>query len=143
MSTGQTVERQHDLNRLLTFVDAVIAIAITLLILAQVELTTNVGENDSVANLLRSLKPELWSFFLSFAVIARLWFAQHRTLRHVMRSIDVLDRLLVLWTLTIVFLPFPTQHWLPRQASNPQQRSSTSAPSRPAWRLSRCSSRSS
>ncbi|MGZ4470437.1 MAG: TMEM175 family protein [Nocardioidaceae bacterium] len=100
--------RGRDLERLLTFVDAVVAIAITLLVLPLVELTSEVTEHDSVAVLLRTHQPLLWSFLLSFAVISRLWFAQHYSLRHVLLPNERLSLLLVFWALTIVFLPFPT-----------------------------------
>jgi uncharacterized membrane protein len=100
--------RERDLDRLLTFVDAVVAIAITLLVLPLVELTTDLTENESVANLLHKHQPELWSFLLSFVVIARLWFAQHQAVRPLVVSHDHVSTLLVLWMLTIAFLPFPT-----------------------------------
>jgi uncharacterized membrane protein len=103
-----STDRERDLDRLLTFVDAVVAIAITLLVLPLVELTSDVREQDSVADLLRGHQPQLWSFLLSFLVIARLWFAQHRALRHLVRSHPAVSALLVFWTLTIVVLPFPT-----------------------------------
>lgn len=103
-------ERDRDLDRLLTFVDAVIAIAITLLVLPLVEITDELGggSDESVRHLLSDHAPEIGAFFLSFAVIARLWMIQHRTLRHVVGHDDHLTLLLILWTLTIVFLPFPT-----------------------------------
>jgi uncharacterized membrane protein len=104
----ETAERERDLDRLLTFVDAVVAIAITLLVLPLVELTSEVTKGDSVTDLLNDHKPQLWSFLLSFVVIARLWFAQHRAMRHVLAATDRLGHLLALWMLTIVFLPFPT-----------------------------------
>jgi uncharacterized membrane protein len=100
--------RERDVDRLLTVVDAVVAIAITLLVLPLVELTRNLTENESVAHLLRIHQPELWSFLLSFVVIARLWFAQHQTVRPLVVSHVHVSALLVLWMLTIAFLPFPT-----------------------------------
>jgi uncharacterized membrane protein len=105
---GAGHSRGRDLERLLTFVDAIAAIAITLLVLPLVELTSEVTPDDSVASVLRANQPLLWSFVLSFAVISRFWFAQHRSLRHVLYAHDGLTALLMLWTLTIVFLPFPT-----------------------------------
>jgi uncharacterized membrane protein len=68
--------RRRDFDRLLTFVDAIVAIAITLLVLPLAELTTDIG-GQPVAHLLRTHQGQLWSFLLSFAVIARLWFVQH------------------------------------------------------------------
>jgi uncharacterized membrane protein len=100
--------RARDLDRLLTFVDAVIAIAMTLLVLPLVELTSKVTAQDSVAEVIGEHQPVIWSFVLSFAVISRFWFAQHYSLRHVLVPHGRLSALLMLWTLTIVFLPFPT-----------------------------------
>jgi uncharacterized membrane protein len=101
-------ERERNLNRLLTFVDAVVAIAITLLVLPLVEMTAAVGGHTSVRDLLAENQPALWGFLLSFAVIARLWFIQHRALRKVIAGNRRLELWLVAWMLTIVFLPFPT-----------------------------------
>jgi uncharacterized membrane protein len=105
-ATGR--ERERNLDRLLTFVDAVVAIAITLLVLPLVELTAEVGRATSVAQLLEENGAAFWAFLLSFAVIARLLFVQHRALEHVVAGNHRLELLLVVWTLTIVFLPFPT-----------------------------------
>jgi uncharacterized membrane protein len=101
-------ERERDLDRLLTFVDAIVAIAITLLVLPLVELTADVTEADSVGHLLRDHADELWSFALSFYVIARLWSGQHHAVSPLLLGSRRLDFLLVLWTFTIVVLPFPT-----------------------------------
>jgi uncharacterized membrane protein len=109
MSAQATAEaRERDLDRLLTFVDAVVAIAITLLVLPLVDLASGLTENESVAHLLRTHQPELWSFLLSFVVIARLWFGQHQTVGPLVVSHAHVSALLVLWMLTIAFLPFPT-----------------------------------
>ena len=101
-------EQARALDRLLTFVDAVVAIAITLLVLPLVEITGDVGDGVSVEDLLREHSAEFWAFLLSFAVISRMWLIQHRTLRHVSGYHDRIAHLLVLWMLSIVFLPFPT-----------------------------------
>jgi uncharacterized membrane protein len=99
--------RERDLERLLTFVDAVVAIAITLLVLPLAEIGGQIHDG-SVADLLRQHTDELLGFFLSFTVIARLWLAQHVILSSLVRQKAVVVRLLLAWTLTIVFLPFPT-----------------------------------
>ena len=105
---GQGDERSRDLERLLTFVDAVVAIAITLLVLPLVDLVSGLQVDDSVVDLLARHEVELGAFFLSFAVISSLWFSQHRMMSSVVAEDRVVSRLLMLWTLTIVFLPFPT-----------------------------------
>lgn len=109
MQQQQRVERSRDLERLLTFVDAIAAVAITLLILPLVDLAGDIrSEDDSVAELIRSHAGPFWAFALSFAVIARLWLAQHRLMRFVVAANHAVVWCLVLWTFAIVFLPFPT-----------------------------------
>jgi uncharacterized membrane protein len=103
-------ERERDFDRLLTFVDAIVAIAVTLLVLPLVDVVGRLqGEyHDSVGALLRGQQALMGAFFLSFVVIANLWLSQHHLLRHVVATNALLTRLLVAWTVTIVFLPFPT-----------------------------------
>lgn len=108
MDPAEAAVRERELDRLLTFVDAAIAIALTLLVLPLAELPAEISDGDSVAELLRDNKAELWAFLLSFWVVAQLWLAQHRAMRHVLRSHEGLTRILLVWTLTIVFVPFPT-----------------------------------
>ena len=99
--------RERDLERLLTFIDAVVAIAITLLVLPLAEVARDV-RTGQVADLLREHADDLVGFTLSFAVIARLWIAQHAIVSTLVRQNGVVLRLLLTWTFTIVFLPFPT-----------------------------------
>jgi uncharacterized membrane protein len=100
-------ERERDLERFLTFVDAIVAIAITLLVLPLVEVGAEIGEG-SVPELLAAHRIDLLGFLLSFTVIARLWLAQHHIVRSLIRQSRPVVLLLLAWTLTIVFLPFPT-----------------------------------
>jgi uncharacterized membrane protein len=101
-------ERERDLERLLTFVDAIVAIAITLLVLPLAEAAGALDNSGSVADLVGDNAGRIGAFFLSFLVIANLWLAQHRVLRHVVAASEWLTRLLLLWSLTVVVLPFPT-----------------------------------
>ena len=100
-------DRERDVERLLTFVDAVVAIAITLLVLPLAEVGREVQDGD-VAGLLREHVDDIVGFLLSFAVIARLWLAQHRIVSCLVRQSSVVVLLLLAWTFTIVVLPFPT-----------------------------------
>lgn len=101
-------ERERDLERLLTFVDAIVAIAITLLVLPLADAAGELRRGGSAADLVSDNTGQIGAFFLSFLVIANLWLAQHRVLRPVVAAGDRLTRLLLLWALTIVVLPFPT-----------------------------------
>jgi uncharacterized membrane protein len=110
-TASERVERSRDFERFLTFVDAVVAIAITLLVLPLVDLAGELdraGHDSSVVHLLQVHQAQLWAFLLSFAVIASFWFTQHQVVRAVVVSDPVVTRLMVAWLLMIVFLPFPT-----------------------------------
>lgn len=96
------------LERLLTFGDAVVAIAITLLVLPLVELAPT-GEETSVGDLLSDHLGELGAFALSFWVIARLWRIHHRIFERVGGYDSTLVSLTMAWLATVVFLPFPTE----------------------------------
>jgi uncharacterized membrane protein len=100
--------RERDLERFLTFIDAVVAIAITLLVLPLAEAGNQIQEDETVAEVLREHGVDIFGFLLSFVVIARLWLAQHAIVRSLVRQTDAVVRLMLAWTLTIVFLPFPT-----------------------------------
>jgi uncharacterized membrane protein len=97
-------------ERLVYFTDAVVAIAITLLVLPLVDA---VGEavaagEDSVEVVTGNLD-QIFSFLLSFVVIARLWTAHHRLFAGVAAARGGVVWLDMLWALTIVVLPFPTE----------------------------------
>jgi len=101
-------ERERDFERLLTFVHAIVAIAITLLVLPLADAAGELRRGGSAADLVGDNAGRIGAFFLSFLVIANLWLAQHRVLRPVIAAGAWLTRLLLLWALTIVVLPFPT-----------------------------------
>lgn len=95
-------------DRLVNLSDAVIAIAVTLLILPLVDAATDIG-SVSPGRFLVDHGEQLFLFVLSFVVIADFWVVHHR----MYRSIDGFTLPLVwanfVWLLTIVFLPFPTE----------------------------------
>ncbi len=97
------------LDRLITFVDAVVAIAITLLVLPLVEVLRRPARDMDLAAVLAEDAAQFGAFLLSFVVIARLWLAHHRLVERV----GAYDSAFVLvnlgWVLTVVLLPFATQ----------------------------------
>jgi uncharacterized membrane protein len=99
--------QERDLERFVTLIDAVVAIAITLLVLPLAEMTADIGD-QSVADLLDEHQAEILAFLLSFVVIARLWYSQHATVRILVGFDGWVFTILSAWALTIVFLPFPT-----------------------------------
>lgn len=100
--------RGRDAERFLTFLDAIAAIAITLLVLPLVELAGDLGDDLTVRELVGEHRAQVFAFLLSFVVVAELWWSQHRTVRRLVRLTTGLFWLLMAWALTIVFLPFAT-----------------------------------
>jgi uncharacterized membrane protein len=93
-----------ELERLVNFSDAVIAIAITLLV---VQFSVP-AENEDVADALLDRWPQFFSFILSFLVIGVFWVAHHRIFRYIARFDQRLLWLNLLFLMCIAFLPYPT-----------------------------------
>jgi uncharacterized membrane protein len=96
------------LRRLVNFSDAVVAIAITLLILPLVDSASNIC-SAGIGHFLDSNRPKLLAFVLSFAVIGRFWWAQHATFERLKSYNSMLVGGMFLWLFSIVFLPLPTE----------------------------------
>jgi uncharacterized membrane protein len=97
-----------DVERLVFFSDAVIAIAITLLVI-QLDVPANLRSDGELRDALAALEPSLFSFFLSFVVIAIWWVSHHRLLRVVGRSHALLVVLNFVLLGAIAFLPFASR----------------------------------
>jgi uncharacterized membrane protein len=96
---------EAEYTRIVTFSDAVFAIAMTLLIV-----TVDAPE-PPVADLtakVRALSPEIFSFFLSFAVIGHYWLAHHRFFGLLQSVSGRLLRWNLLYLALVAFLPWPT-----------------------------------
>ncbi|GAA2276650.1 TMEM175 family protein [Actinomadura luteofluorescens] len=105
---GRAVSRDPD--RLVLFTDAVVAIAVTLLVLPLVDVVPEVVHaHRRSAEVVTGHLPQLWAFALSFAVIIRLWFVHHRVFEHVGGYTRALMALNAGWLFAIVILPFPTE----------------------------------
>jgi uncharacterized membrane protein len=103
------VRSERGLDRFVTFLDAVVAIAITLLVLPLAEVLQDVDPGESLGSVLSSEAGQFFAFFLSFAVIARFWLVHHRVVEGVGAYDPAFLLLNLLWILTIVLLPFATQ----------------------------------
>ncbi|MFC6162520.1 TMEM175 family protein [Kribbella jiaozuonensis] len=100
----------RDPDRLVLFTDAVVAIAITLLVLPLVDLVPEVrAEGGDAVSVVTDHWQEIFTFLLSFVVIANFWLGHHRLFEHVRAYNSAMIRLNLLWLLTIVVLPFPTE----------------------------------
>jgi uncharacterized membrane protein len=95
--------------RTLTFTDGLFAIAMTLLV---VDLAVPMLSNDSsvreLADRLNDDSSKFISFFISFAVIGRYWFAHHTFFSALARMDRRLIALNLVYLAFIAFLPFPT-----------------------------------
>jgi uncharacterized membrane protein len=100
---------RRGLDRLITFLDAVVAIAITLLVLPLVDLVAGEGRETDLSAVFFHHGRQFEAFFLSFAVIARLWWAHHRLGEQVGAYDGAFVLINLVWVLTVVFLAFVTQ----------------------------------
>jgi len=96
-------------ERLKTFTDAVVAIAMTLLILP---LMSSVAEtpdaSTTVADWIMDEGGGIITFALSFVLIANFWLGHHRLFSRVHRVTTTLLWLTIAWMFTIVWLPVAT-----------------------------------
>lgn len=99
--------RGRGYDRLVNFSDAVVAIAITLLGLPLVDLDPP-RDGASVWDVLTEHGDKVWSFVVTFLVVAVLWLAHHRVFDQIDAYDGAILRFDILWLLTIVFLPLPS-----------------------------------
>ena len=108
METGaQPVRESIEFARIVAFTDGVFAIAITLLVLS-LDVPSNLS-GSALHDFLIDSWPQLFAYFLSFAVIGRFWIGHHRFFSRV----ETFDRRLLVLNLTylslVVLVPFPTE----------------------------------
>jgi uncharacterized membrane protein len=101
----------EEFGRVLTFVDGVVAIALTLLILA-VDVPPPAEGEAADADLwpvLDELTPQLFAFLLSFTIISIYWFNHHRF----MSRLAAINGKMIAWTLvfllTVVLMPLQAE----------------------------------
>lgn len=103
------VEERHDAERMKFFTDAVVAIAMTLLILPLLESVSEaMRAHEHTAHWVHEQRFQLFAFALSFVLIARFWISHERLFSHVEHWTVGLMLLNQAWMLTIVFLPVAT-----------------------------------
>jgi uncharacterized membrane protein len=96
------------LERLVFFSDAVIAIAITLLVLDIRLPDLAIRSAPEMGRALLPLVPKILSWAVSFWVIALYWVAHHRCFRYIQRYNRQLMFLNFLFLMFVAFMPFPT-----------------------------------
>lgn len=96
-------------ERLKTFADAVVAIAMTLLVLPVMEQTVEQSRHAEGAwSLMRSLHNTIVALVMSFLMIAIVWMIHHRMFSRVERVDGTVTWLMLVSMATIVWLPVPT-----------------------------------
>jgi uncharacterized membrane protein len=97
-------------ERLVLFTDAVTAISITLLVLPLVDIVPEVSSaHESAGEVITGHVDQIWSFLLSFAVIANIWGEHHRTFSSIARVTRPLTVWNMGWLLSVVVIPLPTE----------------------------------
>jgi uncharacterized membrane protein len=98
------------LERIVTFSDGVLAIAITLLVLdINVPEVARVRAARELPGLLWQQWPAILSYLISFGVIGQYWEAHHRMFHVITRYDRTLIWLNLAFLLCVAFLPFPTE----------------------------------
>lgn len=91
------------------FTDAVVAIAMTLLILPLLDTVGDASSaGDTTGDWLAGNAESILVFVLSFVIIANFWMSHHRLFARVELVSDALLWISVAWMLTIVWLPVAT-----------------------------------
>ena len=97
----------RDFERLINFSDAVVAVAITVLVLAIVDIRPTSGESN-VWQIMSDNSGQIFTFFFTFLVVGIMWLAHNRVLNQ-LRGFDGLTFWLnLLWLAGIAFLPWPS-----------------------------------
>lgn len=100
--------RLHPAERVVFFTDAVVAIAMTLLILPLMESVSEASGEGDATHWLGEHFGQLLAFVLSFVIIGQFWLTHHRYFKHVERLTQSMVVLNFVWLFTIVWLPIPT-----------------------------------
>jgi uncharacterized membrane protein len=107
--TAAKDDRLFGAARAKAFIDAVVAIAMTLLILPLMESVSEVAaKGEGAADWLASHGDQLFGFVLSFVIIAVFWMNHHRVFSRVHMVSTPFLWITMAWLLTIVWLPVVT-----------------------------------
>ena len=105
---GKHFERETEKARFETFIDAILAIIITILVLEFRVPENGYSSDDEIKSFIRHMVPAVFSYVISFTTIVSLWI-NHHDLCRLIKTVDI--RFVVLNFVFILFvssLPFTT-----------------------------------
>lgn len=99
----------NTMARLVTLTDGVLSIAMTLLVLdIRLAMPTDKLSNGELWQAIVAIQPQLWSYCLSFLVIAVFWINHAQKFRHLVKLSNLLIWLNILFLLGVGIIPFTT-----------------------------------
>ena len=106
---GSGTDRIFPGERAKAYADAVVAIAMTLLILPLMESAAELGADaEGAGSWFSEHSGQIITFLISFFIIGLFWLGHHRVFSRVVKTSSGLLWLTLLWLLTIVWLPVAT-----------------------------------
>lgn len=96
---------RRSVDRLINFSDAVVAVAVTVLVLPLVDIP-GPDEGQTVWTVIGDHGSELWTFLFTFYVVAVLWLAHNRILNAINRYDPFIFWVNTTWLAAIVLLPW-------------------------------------
>jgi uncharacterized membrane protein len=99
LGTGRAVDR------LINFSDAVVAVAVTVLVLPLVDIH-GPAEGQTVWSVIGDHASEVWTFLFTFYVVAIMWLAHNRILNSMARYDGFIFWINTTWLVSIVLLPW-------------------------------------
>ncbi len=102
---GRVSGTDRSVDRLINFSDAVVAVAVTVLVLPLLDIS-GPGEGESVWTVVGSHASQVWTFIFTFYVVAVMWLAHNRILNSIRRYDAFIFWINTTWLACIVLLPW-------------------------------------
>jgi uncharacterized membrane protein len=110
-----TTRERYGTDRIVAFTDAVVAIAITVLLLPLAEVT--VPEGVSLGDVIRENSALIGGLSLSWVIIAVFWLVHHRLFDRILFFDGLTVRLNFAWMFAVALMPLPTNILIESQSS--------------------------
>lgn len=104
-SPGSPVHAGRSVDRLINFSDAVVAVAVTVLVLPLLDIP-GPQQGQSVWTVIGDHASQFWTFLFTFYVVAVMWLAHNRILNSIGRYDTFIFWVNTTWLVAIVLLPW-------------------------------------